>query len=110
MDNKSNGLPKVFPQWVTRSLLRLAVATQFASPAWAADLYVDANAAAGGNGSAAAPYVRITDAVGCARQLRATAAIPPGERILIRVAPGNYIGTFNANPLDNNGNKEVLPI
>lgn len=78
--------------------------------AQAADLYVDANAPAGGNGSAATPYLRITDAVELARQVLQLAIIPATERIIIHVAPGNYVGTFNTNPLDNNGNKEVLPI
>src|SRR5207244_3027455 len=32
------------------------------------------------------------------------------ERIVVHVAAGNYVGTFNANPLENNGNKEALPI
>ena len=76
----------------------------------AADVYVDANAAAGGNGSIASPFLRITDAIARARQLRQATVISPNERIVIHVAPGNYVGTFNNNPLDNNGNKEVLPI
>jgi hypothetical protein len=76
----------------------------------AAELYVDANAAAGGNGSAVAPYRRITDAVERARLVRQSVAIPASERIVIHIAAGNYVGTFNSNPLENNGSKEVLPI
>ena len=91
-------------------VLLCLVATQFGASARAADIFVDANAAAGGDGSAALPYVRITDAVGRARQLRQGGAIRLRERIMIHVAAGNYVGTFNPNPLDNNGNKEVLPI
>jgi hypothetical protein len=75
-----------------------------------ADLYVDASAAPGGNGSGVAPYARITDAVARARQLRQSATIQASERIVIHVAAGNYTGTFGHTPVDNNAKKEVLPI
>src|SRR5256885_11650470 len=103
MNNKFHGVPNT-----TRTILCIAVVAQLASLGHAADLYVDANAAVGGNGSAAAPLVRISDAVETARQLRVHNLVPIRERILIHVAAGNYVGTFNPNPLENNGNKEAL--
>jgi hypothetical protein len=119
MTDQFDELTKSMAQSVTRrgalkkfgvGLAAMVLASLLADQSHAADLYVDANAAAGGDGSAAAPYVRITDAVVCARHLRQTGAISSAERIIVHVAAGNYSGTFNSNPLDNNGNKEVLPI
>ena len=95
---------------ITSALVCFGLVVESSRVVQAADLYVDANAAAGGNGSVATPYLRITDAIGRARQLRQATVISPAERIVIHVAPGNYVGTFNSNPLDNNSNKEVLPI
>lgn len=109
MNNQFDELANGLAQSVTRALACLIIST-LTCLAYAADIYVDANAAGGGDGSAALPYVRITDAVSGACQLRQTAALPSAERIVIHVAPGNYVGTFNPNPLANNGNKEVLPI
>ena len=95
---------------ITSALFVLALPAPSGSIGQAAELYVDANASANGNGSSLSPYVRITDAIERARQIRQSAVIPLDERIVIHVAPGNYVGTFNPNPLENNGNKEVLPI
>src|SRR5206468_9201524 len=105
-----NRAPGLNPRAITSALLCFASVVQSSWLVQAADLYVDANAAAGGNGSISSPFLRITDAVGRARQLRQGKTIALAEQILIHVAPGNYVGTFNNNPLDNNGNKEVLPI
>jgi len=109
MNNKFDELAKNMACF-TRTPMCLAVAAQLGWTIQAADLYVDANAAAGGDGSVSLPYVRITDAVGRARQLRQSRAIRLRERIVIHVAAGNYVGTFNATKLDNNDSHEVLPI
>lgn len=67
MNNKFDELTTGKAQSVTRTLLCLAAAGQFAVGARAEDLYVDAHAAPGGDGSAGAPYLRITDGVERAR-------------------------------------------
>ena len=72
--------------------LAICLALAGVSLAGAADLYVDANGAHGGDGSAAAPDSRITDAVGRARQLRASELIRVSEPILVHVAAGNCVG------------------
>jgi hypothetical protein len=95
---------------IASALLFLVQADRVTRLAQAADLYVDANAAAGGDGSTTSPYALITDAVGRARQLRSSAAIPATERVAIHVAAGNYVGTFNATALASNPNQEALPI
>src|SRR5262249_32293180 len=75
-----------------------------------ADLYADASVNANGDGSAARPYWRITEAVVRARLLRQTAAIPPSERIVIHVAPGVYVGSQENPVLNQNPRYEALPI
>lgn len=92
---------------VTRTLLFLAAVGQFAAGACAEDLYVDANAAAGGNGSAGAPYLRITDGVQRARSDRSGGI---SETITIHVAPGTYTGSFSPVRLKRETQLEVLPI
>jgi hypothetical protein len=59
-----------------------------------ANLYVDCAANARGNGSAARPYWRITDALERARLLRGQGPRP----IAIRVAAGTCSGNFEAQP------------
>ena len=65
-----------------RSILPLALLSA-GFVAQAADLYVDAAAAAGGDGSQAAPFATIKDAVDAANLLS-------GDPTTIRVAPGTY--------------------
>ena len=102
MNDKFDELAKGLAQSVTRrgalkkfgvGLAGISFAFLFAGQAHAADLYADASVTANGDGSAARPYWRITDAVVRARLLRQTAAIPSGERIVIHVAPGAYLGS-----------------
>ena len=91
----------------------LAAAALTALLTWqvqAADLYADASANENGDGSAARPYWRITDAVAHARALRQTAAIPTSERITIHVAPGAYFGSKENPALNRNPRYEALPI
>ena len=73
MNNRFGELAKGLAQSVTRrhALRRFGIgiagvllASLGLGPVCAADLYVDANAAAGGNGAASGPFLRITDAVG----------------------------------------------
>jgi len=71
------------------------------------DLYVAASGALSGDGTISNPYRRITDAVSRARAERA--AIPEGE-IRIHVAPGTYVGSFDAAQLQQRPEYEVLPI
>src|ERR1041385_3942077 len=92
---------KILIMPLTSIHLGLLLALHFASFASAADLYVDSNANSGGDGSPAQPYFRITDAVAQARHLRQSAMIPVSERIIIHVAPGNYVGTYNDTKLAN---------
>src|SRR5439155_20836432 len=98
MNSKFDDLAKSLARSITFTLLGMMTSAQFVPAARASDLYVNANAAAGGDGTAVFPYRRITDAVGRARQLRQSAAIPTNEQIFVQIAPGNYVGTFNDNP------------
>ncbi len=83
----------------------LALAFFAAAPALAGasiDIYVNAAAPPGGDGSAASPHARLTDAVVQARAARAKS----GKRIVIHVAAGTYVGSYK-----NSGPKiEPLPI
>lgn len=63
-----------------------------------------------GRGSVADPFVRITDAVARARAERTFAALPSEEEIRIHVAPGAYVGSFDAAALQQHAEYEVLPI
>ena len=108
MNDKFDELAKGMAQSVTRALLCLAVAAQFASPARAEDLYVNAAAASSGDGSAANPYWRIGDAVSRARTDRQNAATPADETIVIHVAPGTYMGSFDSPGA--NKQLELLPV
>jgi hypothetical protein len=77
----------------------------------AVDLYVSASApVAGGDGSFANPYRRITDALVRARADRASGAIAPEMPIRIHVAPGTYVGTFFDFFLEGHPEYEQLPI
>ncbi|HZR84546.1 MAG TPA: right-handed parallel beta-helix repeat-containing protein [Candidatus Binatia bacterium] len=76
----------------------------------ATDLYVAASGSPYASGSAANPYRRITDAVARARAERATAAIAPDDEIRIHVAPGMYVGSFDAAEVQEHREYEVLPI
>ena len=91
-------------------LVGITLAALFSAQAQAADLYADAAVSVNGDGSAARPYWRITEAVARARELRQTAAIPPGERIVIHVAPGAYLGSKEPNVLNKDPRYEALPI
>jgi hypothetical protein len=91
-------------------LASIALASLFARQAHAADLYADANVNVNGDGSAARPYWRITEAVERARLLRQSAAVPPSERIVIHVAPGAYLGSKENPVLNKNPRYEPLPI
>src|SRR5256885_7296046 len=96
MNNQFDWLAKGLAQSITRILLYLVIAAHFAGLAWAKDLYVDAAAGPSGDGSAATPYWRITDAVVRARHDRPDAVIPASERIIIHVAAGTYHGRYDA--------------
>ena len=91
-------------------LAGLAVAALFVGQAHAADLFADSSVSVNGDGSAARPYWRITDAVERARLLRQSAAIPSSERIVILVASGTYLGSKENSVLKQNPRLEVLPI
>jgi Right handed beta helix region len=81
-----------------------AVGTEASSPT---TVYVDCAAASRGNGSAARPYWRITDALEKARALRRRS---PG-RITVRVAPGNCSGNFETQPAGQETRPpELLPL
>jgi hypothetical protein len=119
MNDKFDELAKGLAQSFTRrgalkkfglGLAGLALALLFAGQARAADLYADASVSANGDGSAARPYWRITDALERARPLRRTAAIPPDERIVIHVAPGAYFGSKEKPVLNKSPRYEALPI
>src|SRR5262245_39645949 len=90
------------------SLLCLAFLSQPARPARAEDVYVDAAGSPNGDGSAANPYWRITDAVNRARDDRQNATIPTTETIVIHVAPGTYIGSYS--PPGSARQMELLPL
>ena len=80
--------------------------TAFQGRALARSIFVNAGAFPGGDGSAATPYNRITDAVIQARTIRHTSS----ERIIIHVALGTYVGSYDAAALRNNPDLEILPI
>ena len=88
----------------------ITLVSPFAEQAHTAELYADAGITANGDGTAARPYWRITDAVERARQLRQAAAIPLGERIVIHVAPGAYLGSKENPVLNKDPRYEALPI
>ncbi len=70
-------------------------------------VYVDCAATSRGNGSAARPYWRITDALEKARALRRRSPQP----ITIRVATGTCSGNFEAQPADQTTRPpELLPL
>src|SRR6266404_9380526 len=94
----------------TRTLLCLALAAHCAESIRAADLYVDTSANSDGDGTAARPYWRITDAVERARLLRQGASILPSELIVIHVAAGAYLGSKEPSILAKNPRYEVLPV
>src|SRR5262245_11277254 len=119
MNKKFDELTNGLAQSVTRrralkkfglGLVGFALTTLCSAQAHAADLYADASVAANGDGAAARPYWRITDAVARARLLRQTAAIPAGERIVIHVAPGVYLGSKVNSALNHNPHYEELPL
>src|SRR5437899_2054448 len=89
-------------------LICLALASQLAGWASAEDIYVDAVALTNGDGSAANPYWRITDAVNRARNDRLSASVPADETIVIHVAPGIYVGSYS--PPGSASQMELLPI
>jgi len=71
-------------------------------PANTTILFVDAAAAANGDGSSEHPFMRITDALDRARAIRRDSAVP----IDIQVGPGVYVGSYT-----NTGSTiELLPI
>ncbi len=87
-----------------RSSHAQAVGTAASSPA---KIYVDCAATSRGNGSAARPYWRITDALKKARALRREHQ----GRISIRVAPGTCSGNFETQPTGQSTRPpELLPL
>ncbi len=76
------------------------------SQALAKSIFVNAAANQNGDGSAENPYRRITDAVERARATRQTS----DKKIIIHVARGVYVGSYDAARLASNPNLEVLPI
>jgi hypothetical protein len=91
-------------------LAGIALAALFTGQAHTADVYSDASVNVNGDGTAARPYWRITEAIERARLLRQTAAIPFSERIDIHVAPGAYLGSKESSVLNQNPRYEPLPI
>jgi hypothetical protein len=67
-----------------------------AGPARGEDIYVDASAAAPGDGTAARPFPTITAGLARARADRRTGAILATETIAVHVAAGTYLGSFAA--------------
>jgi hypothetical protein len=108
MNDKFDKLVKKLCPSVTRAVLCLGLAAQFARTSPAEDLYVNAASSPNGDGSAAKPYWRITDAVTRARNDRQSAVIPLSETIVIHVAPGTYIGSYS--PSGSAKQMELLPI
>src|SRR5437879_5470547 len=88
------------------AVIGLGVAPVFVASVQAEDVYVSAAAKTNGNGSAARPYWRITDAIVRARSDRNTNAIPATETITVHVAAGTYSGSF----LTPGPRIEILPI
>jgi hypothetical protein len=72
-------------------------------------LYVDAAATENGDGSRHSPFWRITDAVVRARTLRQEDS-GHEERIIIRVRPGTYAGSYEPSDLARDPRLELLPI
>jgi hypothetical protein len=107
MNHEFDKLAKELVRSVKRMLLCLVAAGQFAAPVRAEDLYVDANAAWSGDGSADAPYLRITDAMTRARSGRQSGL---EETITIHVAPGTYSGSYSGSRLKSQPRLELLPI
>jgi hypothetical protein len=75
-------------------LLLVAGARVSASPGGGVDYQVSEKGQLDGDGSAAKPFRRITDAVAKARSDRASGAIAAGEEIRIHVAAGHYMGAY----------------
>ena len=75
-------------------------------------LYVDAAAEFPGNGRSESPFRRITDALKLARCIRQAEGnfISAEEPLEIRVAPGEYIGTYSEADLAADETLEALPI
>ena len=74
------------------------------------DLYVATSGDLNGDGTISNPYRRITDAVARARAERQRGAIPAEVEIGIHVAPGTYVGSFDATQLQAHPEYEVVPI
>lgn len=91
---------------VISSLVTLASGVANAGPSYE----VSVNGKLDGDGSAARPFRRITDAVSRARQDRAAKAVPPSEEIRIHVASGAYVGTYEQKDFRDHPEYEVLPI
>ncbi len=85
--------PRRITLLIASTLLVLALPMLLAPPALAqqADLYVNAAAALGGDGSSGNPFLRITDAVARARGIRNGGS---SAQIVIHVAPGAYVGSY----------------
>ena len=96
------------PMHLSPLLSTLLLAACFGPQAGAENLYVDAGGSPNGDGSAANPYWRITDAVDRARDDRLNATVPAGETIIIHVAPGTYVGSYD--PPSSATQMELLPI
>ena len=106
MKNKLVELAKGKAQETTRFLC-LALALHSGGLAPAEDIYVAATANPNGDGSAASPYRRITDAV---QRVRADRQSGLTERITVHVAPGTYTGSYKAARVQREPALEVLPI
>jgi hypothetical protein len=76
--------------------------TAYAQPAKTTVFFVNARAAANGDGSREHPFVRITDALDRARAIRRDSAAP----IDIQVGPGVYVGSYT----NTGSTTELLPI
>jgi hypothetical protein len=107
MNNKFEERARSTTPALMRAFLCLGAGFQLATHASAEDLYVDANAGVGGDGSPAAPYLRITDSIERARSDRQGGI---SEAITIHVARGNYIGSYNNGRLNRNPRLELLPL
>jgi hypothetical protein len=81
---------------IARPLAGALLLAALAGPARAEDIFVDANAAPPGDGSAARPYPTITAGLAHARAERGAGAISPEETIAVHVASGTYLGSFVA--------------
>jgi hypothetical protein len=109
ISNPSRSRVRNFPlALITSSLLCLSFVLHVAGSVSAEDLYVDVTASPNGDGSATQPYWRITDAVNRARADHQNATIAANETIVIHVAPGLYVGSYN--PSGSAAQMELLPI